>query len=244
MVRKRETMKERLHKYLARMGYASRRGAEALIGQGRVRVNGRVVLPPADLIDPEHDAISVDGESVKEIEGLVYYAVNKPPGHLCTVKDSHAEKTILELLPSEPRVYPVGRLDKNSCGLIVVTNDGDLANRLMHPSFEHEKEYRVSARWKERLSPEEARSRIALLEKGVELDDGMTLPAAVRSLRLEPMGANFLITLKEGRKRQIRRMCEAVGLRVDLLKRVRIGKLSLGDLPEGAYKRITPDEIV
>jgi 23S rRNA pseudouridine2605 synthase len=238
------TMPERLHKYLARMGYASRRGAEALMGQARVQVNGQVVLPPGSMIDPEHDTITIDGEVVKERSGLVYYALNKPAGYVCTVKDEHAEKTVIELVPPEPRVYPVGRLDKSSRGLIILTNDGDLANRLTHPSFEHEKEYKVSARWQELLSTEEANARVARLEQGIDLEEGKTLPAKIGSLRLEPMGASFHITLKEGKNRQIRRMCEAIGLRVDLLKRVRIGKLVLGDLPEGKYRNITSHDVL
>jgi 23S rRNA pseudouridine2605 synthase len=238
------TVKERLNKYLARMGYTSRRGAEELMSQGRVKVNGQVVLPPGIMVEPDQDAVTVDGEPVERGEKLVYYALNKPPGYVCTVKDQHAEKTVIELVPREPRVYPVGRLDKNSRGLIVLTNDGDLANRLTHPSFEHEKEYWISARWQEILATSEAKARIARLEKGVELEDGKTLPAKIGSLRLEPMGASFFIILREGRNRQIRRMCEAVGLRVDLLKRVRLGKLTLGALPEGDYRNVTPDEII
>jgi len=237
-------MKERLHKFLARSGVASRRAAERLIAEGRISVNGVNVIPPGTLIDSESDTITVDGNKVKGPEAFVYYALNKPAGYVCTVSDPFADKTVMELIPQQPSVYPVGRLDKDSSGLLILTNDGDLAQRLTHPSFHHEKEYAVAARWQGPVRPEEALRLIRSLQKGVMLEEGRTSPCRIKISRNDGKAASFRIILTEGWKRQIRRMCEVIGLQVYDLKRVRVARLTIGPLNPGSYRVISRADIL
>jgi pseudouridine synthase len=237
-------MKERLHKFLARSGVASRRAAERLIAEGRISINGTRVVPPAPLIDPDTDRVEVDGSEVKGPESFVYYALNKPVGYVCTVRDRHAEKTVMDLVPSQPPVYPVGRLDRDSSGLLILTNDGDLAQRLTHPSFRHEKEYSVAARWLKPLKPEEAGKLVRSLEKGVVLEEGRTSPCRINLLHGDGKAISFRIILTEGWKRQIRRMCDVIGLQVLELKRVRVAGLTLGPLNPGSYRALSRSEIL
>ena len=222
----------RLAKYLAHAGVASRRLAEPLIAEGRVTVDGETVTDPARDVDAGN-VVTVDGDPVAREERIVY-ALNKPAGVVSTAKDTHDRPTVAELVPSDRRLYPVGRLDVDTTGLIVVTNDGELANLLTHPRYEVPKTYR--ARVEPAPVPEPALRR---LREGVELDDGPTAPAGVR--QVEP--GLLEVTLREGRKRQLRRMCEAVGHPVAALTRVAFGPLRLGDLPEGEHRRLTAAEV-
>jgi 23S rRNA pseudouridine2605 synthase len=223
----------RLGKFLASAGVASRRAAEELIRAGRVTMAGAVVTDPARDVG-EGDVVALDGAPVGAPVGRVVYAVNKPPGVVSTARDPQGRPTVVSLVPAGVRLYPVGRLDIDTTGLILLTNDGDLAHRLTHPSFEVPKTYRAV------VSKPPVRERaLRALRAGIELDDGPSLPARARRI-----GADTLeITLREGRKRQVRRMCEAVGHPVRRLERVRFGPFELGTLREGAFRELTPDEI-
>jgi 23S rRNA pseudouridine2605 synthase len=223
----------RLAKYLAHAGIASRRAAEKLIADGRVTVEGQKVTDPARAVDAD-SAVNVDGRPIDGAEPRVIYAVNKPVGVVSTARDTHARPTVVELVPARGRrLYPVGRLDADSSGLILLTNDGGLANRLTHPSFEVPKTYRV------RLAGGPVREpALQALRRGVPLDGTPTAPALVRRVR----GNLIEMTIHEGRNRQVRRMCEAVGHPVLELQRVAFGPLRLGGLQPGAYRRLRPGE--
>jgi len=223
----------RLAKHLAHAGVASRRAAEALVAEGRVTVDGAVVLDPARDVDGS-EAIAVDGEAVRQPGRRVVYALNKPAGVVSTARDTHGRPTVVDLVPGERRLYPVGRLDADTTGLILLTNDGELANRLLHPRYEVPRTYvaRVGG------GPVRA-AALRTLRTGVELEDGVTGPAEVRRRgddRLE-------LVLHEGRKRQVRRMCAAVGHPVVELSRVGFGPLVLGSLAVGAARRLTAPEV-
>jgi len=221
----------RLAKQLAHAGVASRRRAEGIVRDGRVTVNGEVITDPArDVV--EGDEIRVDGRPVAA-EAREVWAVNKPAGVVSTAREPGKRRAVVELVRSEARLYPVGRLDVDSTGLLLLTNDGELANRLTHPRYEVEKAYRLELR----RPPSEADLR--RLAQGVELDDGITAPAGV-----ERRGEREVeIVLREGRNRQVRRMAEAIGNQVVALQRVRFGPLELGGLAEGASRRLTAQEV-
>ena len=223
----------RLGKFLASAGVASRRGAEELIRAGRVTVSGVLVTDPARDVGGG-DAVAVDGKEVGVPGGRVVYAVNKPAGVVSTARDPQRRPTVVSLAPAGVRLYPVGRLDIDTTGLILLTNDGELAHRLTHPRFEVPKTYRAV------VSRPPVRERtLRALREGIELDDGPSLPA-----RVERVAADALeITIREGRKRQVRRMLEAVGHPVRRLERIRFGGLELGSLAEGACRELTPDEV-
>ncbi len=221
----------RLAKHLAHAGVASRRRAEEIVRAGRVVVNGEVVTDPARDVG-EGDEVRVDGEAVAA-EPREVWALNKPPGVVSTAREPGKRPAVVDLVDSAVRLYPVGRLDADSTGLLLLTNDGELANRLTHPRYEVEKAYRVQLR----RPPSEADLR--RLARGVELDDGMTAPAGV-----ERLGERLVeIVLREGRNRQVRRMAQAVGNDVVALRRVRFGPLDLGDLAEGAARRLDAEEV-
>lgn len=225
----------RLAKHLAHAGIASRRAAERLIADGRVTVDGEIVTDPArDVSGTER--IALDGERVGAVASVrLVYALNKPAGVVSTASDTHGRPTVVDLVrpPGDRRLYPVGRLDADTTGLILLTDDGDLAHRLTHPRYEVPKTYRVETR--ERIGD----GALRRLERGVRLDDGPTAPAAIRR-----RGAReFEITIHEGRKRQVRRMCEAVGAPVKRLRRIRFGPLELGVLREGESRRLLPAEV-
>jgi 23S rRNA pseudouridine2605 synthase len=224
----------RLAKYLAHGGVASRRSAETMIAAGRVSVGGEIVTDPARDVGQD-SRVEVDGRPVAGPEPRVLYAVNKPVGVVSTASDTHGRPTVVELVPAQGlRLYPVGRLDADSSGLILLTNDGELANRLTHPRFEVAKTYRV------RLAggPIGA-AALAALRDGVELEDGPTAPARVRRIG----DGEIELTIHEGRNRQVRRMCEAVGHRVLELRRTGFGPLRLGGLAPGAHRRLGPAEV-
>ena len=226
---------ERLQKVLAQRGFGSRRVCEELIEQGRVTVNGE----PAQLgrrVDVQRDAVAVDGVAVGVRPDLVYYLLHKPYNVITTVKDTHDRVTVVELVPSEPRVFPVGRLDLDSEGLIILTNDGELTHHLTHPSFGVEKEYLVHVRCGSDGVPETALNK---LRRGVELDDGITSPAKVG--QVQP--GVLRIVIHEGRHRQVRRMCDAVGHEVNRLVRTRIGTLMDATLKPGEWRLLTTQEV-
>jgi 23S rRNA pseudouridine2605 synthase len=223
----------RLGKFLASAGVASRRGAEELIRAGRVTIAGAAVTDPARDVSAG-DAVAVDGAPIDVPRGRVVYALNKPAGVVSTARDPQRRPTVVSLVPVGVRLYPVGRLDIDTTGLILLTNDGELAHRLTHPRFEVPKTYRAV------VSRPPVRERaLRALREGIELDDGPSLPALV-----ERAAADMLeITIREGRKRQVRRMCEAVGHRVRRLERVRFGPLALGSLRPGTYRELTAEEV-
>lgn len=241
-------MTTRLQKFLADSGIASRRKAEELIRSGQIKINGQVIREMGIKIDPAKDTVEYQGSIIKPETNLIYYMLNKPRDYTTTCSDPHAVKTVLELLPNTPRVFPIGRLDKQSRGLLILTNDGQLANRLTHPKYEHEKEYHVKASFHNFLDPrpDNIKKSLHKLETGFLLDDKMTAPAKIQHLIIDSNKAilEFDITLKEGRNRQIRRMCDMINLSVLDLKRTRIGKLKLGNLPEGQFRTIQINDII
>ena len=222
----------RLGKYLAHAGVASRRAAERLIAEGRVTVGGEPVTDPARDVD-ETSAVAVDGRAV-EREPREVHALNKPAGVVSTARDTHGRPTVVSLVRSRRRLYPVGRLDADSTGLILLTNDGELAERLTHPRYGIEKVYRA------KIQPGRVTPRaLQALREGVELEDGRTGPARVRQVAPGVLE----IAIREGRKRQVRRMCEAVGHRVVELERVAFGPLGLRGLEPGKSRRLTKTEV-
>jgi pseudouridine synthase len=232
-------MKIRLNKYLAQAGVASRREADRMIVEGRVSLNGKTVESLGTLIDERTDKVEVDGKRIKiKNDSHLYLLLNKPPGYLVTVKDPFKRPTVMDLLPSlKKRVYPVGRLDLSSEGLLLLTNDGDLAYRLMHPRYRIMKEYLV------RIEPKPKASMLRRLEKGIYLDGKKTAPAKIRMLTTTKMGTQVKVELFEGRKRELRRMFEAVGHDVLSLKRIRFGSLTLGKLKKGQWRHLSQKEL-
>jgi 23S rRNA pseudouridine2605 synthase len=223
----------RLAKFLAHSGVASRRAAETIIRSGRVTVDGVTVQDPARDVSSEH-TVTLDGRPVCEESTRAVYVLNKPLGVVSTASDPQRRPTVVSLVASELRLYPVGRLDIDTTGLLLLTNDGALAQRLTHPSFEVPRTYRaVLAR------PPILESALRSLREGVELEDGPTAPAGVRRLAADTIE----LTIHEGRKRQVKRMCEHVGHPVRALQRVRFGPLELGALKPGEYRRLTAAEL-
>ncbi len=227
----------RLQKFMATAGVASRRASEAVIVAGRVTVNGETVTDPARDVG-DGDEVRVDGRPIAAAEReRVVYAVHKPAGVVSTASDPQGRATVVSLVRVAARLYPVGRLDADSTGLILLTNDGELAHRLTHPSFEVPKTYRA------RLDGAPITdAQIRALRTGVTLEDGRTAPARVRRIGARTDNA-IEITIHEGRNRQVRRMCEAVGHRVRTLSRVAFGPLELADLPVGGSRRLSPAEV-
>lgn len=223
---------ERIQKVLAQAGVGSRRVGDALVAAGRVRVNGEVARP-GRRVDVDHDVVTVDDVPIGVRPGLVYYLLHKPAGVVTTASDPQGRPTVVEAVPAEPRVFPVGRLDVDTEGLLVLTNDGDLTQRLTHPSFGVEKEYVAE------VEGAPTRGALRALREGVELDDGVTAPARVSS---SSPGVLRLV-IHEGRNRQVRRMCAAVGHPVRRLVRTRIGPLRLSGLAPGEWRPLTVAEV-
>lgn len=229
-------MEERLQKILSACGAASRRQAEAYITAGRVTVNGRVAAL-GEKADPERDQIALDGKLLLRPDRHTYLMLYKPVGYVTTLSDEKGRRTAAELVAGcGARVWPVGRLDLNSEGLLLMTDDGDLTHRLTHPSHEVEKEYRVRVRG-------DVDAALPVLTGPMELDGQALRPARVRVLNRTPGGGTLSITIHEGKNRQVRRMCAAAGLEVAALKRVREGTLSLGGLKPGEWRRLTREEL-
>jgi pseudouridine synthase len=229
--------RERLQKVLAQAGIASRREAERLISLGRVKVNGQVVTQPGSSASLEDDHIEVDGRALTQREAFEYYLLHKPPGVVTTVRDPQRRPTVVGLLRGvRARVYPVGRLDADSEGLLLLTNDGELAHRLTHPRFGVEKEYLVD------LEQPASRGDLDRIRRGIELQGQRLAPRRVRAVA-GAGGAQVSVILAEGKKREVRRMFEAVGSRVVRLRRTRFGPLRLGALPPGQHRPLTKEEI-
>lgn len=226
-------MQERLQKFISQAGIASRRHAEELIVAGKVKVNGRRVSELGTKVDPDFDRVEVDGKKITQ-QKLIYLVLNKPKRYVTTRHDPRARRTVFDLLPKELRnvVWPVGRLDFNTEGLLIFTNDGELTQQLTHPSREHEREYEAV------LDKELSSGRIEKLEQGMIIDGKKTAPAKVRT-----NGATVYITIHEGWNRQVRKMFSAFGYTVRNLRRIRIGNLKLGDLEVGKYKFLTRKEL-
>ncbi len=221
----------RLQKYLSAAGFCSRRKGEKFILSGLVKVNGVVISELGTKVDPAKDVVEVDGNKIEAKDDLIYIALNKPKGYVTTCSRQR-NKIVLDLVNIPQRIYPVGRLDKDSTGLLLLTNDGRLHNVLSHPSFDHEKEYEVSLKWP---IADEALDK---MKEGFFLMGSKTRPAEISRISPE----KFHITLKEGRNRQIRRMVDKVGNRVLELKRIRISDVKLGNLKEGAWRYLTDKE--
>lgn len=227
----------RLQKYLSECAVASRRKAEELIASGKVKVNGRVAQV-GDKIDPGRDTVTVFGKKVQHTEQPVYLLLHKPRGYITTLSDDRGRKCVTDLLRDVPqRVYPIGRLDKDSEGLLLLTNDGEFANLMMHPSHHIPKYYRVTVR------PSVSDAQIAQMAQGMMIDGRQTAPAKVRVLEKQEGRVVLEIVLYEGRNRQIRKMCEQLGLDVARLKRTAMGPVRLGMLPQGKWRALTAEEV-
>lgn len=228
---------ERLQKYLSACGVASRRKAEELIAAGSVKVNGRIPQV-GDKIDPQKDVVTVFGQRVRRTERQVYLMLYKPRGYLTTLSDDRGRKCVTELLRDVPeRVYPIGRLDKDSEGLLLLTNDGAFANLMMHPAHHIPKHYRVTVR------PDVTDDQLRQMTDGMVIDGYQTAPTQVRVLERQEGRVVLEIVLYEGRNRQIRKMCEQLGLEVARLKRTAMGPVRLGMLPQGQYRELTAEEV-
>ena len=228
----------RLQKYLAMCGVASRRTSEKIILDGRVAVNGRIITEMGVQVDDSKDTVTLDGEIIRPEEEKHYIAYNKPVGEVTTASDPEGRATVMDKFADYPvRLFPVGRLDYDSEGLLLLTNDGDMMNRVLHPSHEVLKTY-----WT-KMSSHVTREEIAALRKGVMIDGKLTFPASVRLIRENTFDTVLLISIHEGRNRQVRKMAEAVGHKVISLRRVGFGPVSLGDLPSGMWRPLTKDEI-
>lgn len=227
----------RLQKYMAESGIASRRKSEELIAAGKVKVNGKVASI-GDKIDPKRDIVAVDGRKIALAKSSVYIMLHKPRGFITTMSDEMDRKCVAELISDlDVRVYPVGRLDKDSEGLLLFTNDGEFANNMTHPSKHIPKTYRVTVR------PDITEEQINRFMTGIMIDGKMTLPANVNVISKEPGRVVLEVVICEGRNRQIRKMCEELGLEVARLKRVAIGPVRLGMLPQGKWRNLTPQEV-
>jgi 23S rRNA pseudouridine2605 synthase len=227
---------ERVQKLLARAGLGSRRTCEELIRDGRVKVDG-VVATLGDRADPDSQQVLVDDVPIAVRADLVYYLLNKPPGVVTTARDPQGRPTVVELVPDDPRVFPVGRLDADTEGLLILTNDGDLAQLLAHPRHGVDKTYVAE------VDGEPTNAALNRLRSGVELDDGVTAPAKARVAARTDERAAIELTIHEGRKRQVRRMCAAVGLPVRRLVRTKIGPLADARLAPGRWRPLTPREV-
>lgn len=229
--------KIRLQKFMADSGVASRRKSEELIAAGKVKVNGKVAAV-GDKVDPKHDKVVVGGKKIVAAKGNIYIMLNKPRGFITTMSDEMDRKCVAELIKDIPqRVYPVGRLDRESEGLLLMTNDGEFANALTHPSKHVPKTYRVTIR------PSLSKEQKDALENGVMVDGRVTLPSEVRIVERQEGRVVIELTIYEGRNRQIRKMCENLGLEVARLKRTKIGSLKMGMLKQGDYRNLTQEEV-
>lgn len=228
--------KVRLQKYLAECEVASRRKSEELIAQKLVRVNGKIASI-GDSIDPKKDIVTVNGKRIRKQKELVYIMLHKPRGYISTMSDERGRKCVAELIKDVPvRVYPIGRLDRESEGMLLFTNDGEFANAMMHPSKHVSKTYRVTVR------PSITDEQITALSTGIEIDGRMTAPATVTVLSKEEGRVVLEIMLFEGRNREIRKMCEALGLEVARLKRTAVGSVKLGMLKQGDWRNLNAQE--
>ena len=227
----------RLNKFLAHSGVCSRRDADMLIQSGRVAINGMPVKKLGVLVDESKDEVTLDGKKVSLQQDLIYILLNKPQGYLSTVRDSFGRPTVLDLLRREKKVFPVGRLDKDTEGVLLLTNDGELTFRLTHPRFEVEKTYLVTVRG--RIKPEILKA----FKQGVRLDEGVLARGQAKIIQESQEKSVFELTLKEGRKREVKRMCHAVGFRVIHLRRTKFAQLTARNLDEGEWRYLTKREV-
>lgn len=228
----------RLNKYIAECGVASRRGADCLIEEGRIKVNGKSVTQPGTVIDEDNDTVLLDGKKIERVRRSIYLMLNKPKGCVSTVKDDKGRKTVLDYIDiKDKRLFPIGRLDYDSEGLLLLTNDGDLAFKLTHPSHDIPKTYIA------KVEGEVPESDLVVLRKGIVLDGIQTHRAKIKLLEYNEGISRLEVTIYEGRNRQVRRMFESIGKQVVFLKRTGIGDLRLGGLSRGAYRYLTEKEI-
>ncbi|MDF2948305.1 MAG: pseudouridine synthase Rsu [Sedimentibacter sp.] len=228
---------ERLQKYIASSGVTSRRKAEGLILDGHVKVNGITVTELGTKISPLNDIVTVDNKKITAVKQFIYIKLNKPEGYVTTVKDQFNRKTVLDLIDIEERIYPIGRLDYNTSGLLLLTNDGEMANKLMHPKYHIYKTYIAETDGK--ISDES----INMLKNGVIIDDYKTAPAKVKLLKYVGNKTQIQISIYEGKNRQVRKMLDVVGNNVRTLKRISFGEITLGDLKTGSWKNLSDEEI-
>jgi 23S rRNA pseudouridine2605 synthase len=227
---------ERLQRVLSAAGVASRRKAEELIQSGRVSVDGQVVTQLGTRVDPRRARIQVDGKPVRR-QPFRYVVMNKPSGFITTTNDERDRRTVMELLPAEPRLFPVGRLDRDTEGLLLFTNDGEVANRVMHPRYGLTKEYLV-------LTPQKPPERVMIrIRNGVEIDGKRVVPHEFRIVRETADGVLLSVVVHEGMNRIVRRLMESAGIEVTKLSRVRVGPLSVAGIPRGGYRELTPGEL-
>lgn len=223
----------RLNKYIAQSGVCSRRKADELIENKLVKINGQTVLELGTMVDESSDKVEVEGKNISLIKKKIYIILNKPQGYVTTSIEQFERPCVLDLIHEDDRVFPIGRLDMETEGLLLLTNDGNFANKLMHPSKKINKVYLA------KVSGDVTEEAIKRLKSGVEIDEYKTAPALVEKLKNDELQ----ITIHEGKNRQVRKMCEAVGLKVTYLKRIKVGDLELGNLPTGKYKHIKSYEI-
>lgn len=235
----------RLNKFLSNSGICSRRKADEHILGGDIRINGNIIKELGTKIDPKKDTVSFCGKEIRPSEEFVYYALNKPAGVISTASDENGRSTVLELVPNEPRVYPVGRLDKDSDGLIILTNDGELANKLTHPKFEHEKEYYVKARTQKQIviDPKAIERRF---QTGIMVDGKIMKADIIKAEIIRNNRYDLIVTIHTGYNRQVRKMCAKMGLEVIGLTRTRIGNLKLAflDIKPGKFMQIEKSDII
>lgn len=227
---------QRLDKYLANLGVASRRNIKTLLKEQVLTVNDKRVRESGTRIDPQKDAICLNGKAIKPPK-LVYFLLNKPLGIISTTSDEFGREDVTSLIPSKERIYPVGRLDKDTSGLIILTNDGELANLLTHPRYHVDKTYLLS------ITGRITNDQMAAFRNGIILDDGITAPAAVKILQETNTTSSVIVTIHEGKNRQIRRMCKEVRIDLLALERIQFGPLTLGNLKSGQYRELTPKEV-
>ena len=228
----------RINKFMATCGVASRRKCDELIEKGRVKVNANVCKKLGMQINPEQDLVTVDDRPIRLTNNFVYYMLNKPCNVVTTVSDPNGRPTVMDYMPKgKNRIFPIGRLDYNTSGLLLFTNDGDVAQKLLHPSFEFGKTYIVD------IKGDIAEAEIKKLQNGVDIGDFVTSPAKVEIINKTPATTTLKVVIHEGKNRQVRRMFDAVGHKVQKLQRVAVGKIKLGDLPLGKYRELTKEEI-
>ncbi|MGB9600805.1 MAG: pseudouridine synthase [Myxococcota bacterium] len=230
-------MKIRINKFVAGAGYASRRRVDELIIEGRIKVNGKPVLEPGIMIDPEVDIVTIDGEVISEEKEKVYILLNKPPKTICSSYDDKGRRTVIDLVNSRVRVFNVGRLDYDAEGVLLLTNDGELANMLTHPRYRVEKVYHVKI--KGVMSP----LKLMELKKGIHLRDGFIKPASVKVIKSTGINSWVEIVLNEGKYHEVKRLFEYIGYDVIRLKRVEFAGLRVDDMPVGAYRELSPKEV-
>ncbi len=227
----------RLNKFLSGAGIASRRKCDTIITEGKIQVNGKVVTELGTIINEKKDKVVYMGQEVKLPTSFVYIKLNKPKGYACTASDEKGRKTIYDLVDCEERLFSVGRLDYDTEGLIILTNDGDFANKVMHPKYDIEKEYQVT------VEGEILESELAVMRKGVVVDGEKMPSAKIKVIELKKETTKLSVVIHEGQNRQVRRMFEAIGKSIKLLKRVRIGGVKLGGLSRGEFRDLTEDEL-